>query len=114
MTIHEFYFFKQKSYEALPLDQRANLLFSALPPGGDVPDEGRQLAAVMLRRLLTTDFEAFFSKLPEEQKAQFKTQLLSVLQNEPNPQVGLVLQTSQLYEGLILRTHCRSERNWWI
>ena len=44
----------QKSYEALPLDQKTTLLFSALPAGGDVPEEGRQLAAVMLRRLLST------------------------------------------------------------
>ncbi len=70
------------------MDQKANLLFSALPPGGDVPDEGRQLAAVMLRRLLTSDFEEFFGKLPEEQKVQFKTQVLSLLQNEPNAPVS--------------------------
>lgn len=74
----------QKSYESLPLDQKTNLLFTALPAGGDIPEEGRQLAAVMLRRLLSTEFTEFFSKLNDEQKAQFKNQVLMLLQSEPN------------------------------
>lgn len=77
-------YFLQKSYESLPLDQKANLLFAALTPGGEVPDEGRQLSAVMLRRLLSSEFTEFFKNLPEEQKSQFKAQLLTLLQNEPN------------------------------
>ena len=64
------------------MDQKANLLFASLPPGGEIPDEGRQLAAVMLRRLLSSEFQEFFRKLPEEQKAQFKSQILTLLQNE--------------------------------
>ena len=74
--------FSQKSYESLPLDQKANLLFTSLPPGGEIPEEGRQLAAVMLRRLLSSEFTEFFKNLPQEQKDQFKAQLLSLLQNE--------------------------------
>ncbi len=50
-------------------------------------EEGRQLAAVMLRRLISSEFEAFFPKLPAEQQAQFKGQLLLVLQQEPNKNV---------------------------
>merc|ERR1712156_842344 len=68
----------EKSYEALPLDQKTTLLFSALPAGGDVPEEGRQLAAVMLRRLLSTEFTDFFKNLNDEQEAQFKTQVLTL------------------------------------
>jgi hypothetical protein len=82
------------------VDQKANLLFTALPPGGEVADEGRQLAAVMLRRLLSTDFEEFFGKLPEEQKVAFKAQMLALLQGEPNAQmrrklVDLVAEASR-------------------
>lgn len=77
----------EKSYEALSTDQKAQLLFAALPHGGDIPDEGRQLAAVMLRRLLSTDFEEFFGKLPEEQKVRFKTHMLTLLQSEPTASV---------------------------
>jgi len=90
----------EKSYEALPLDQKTTLLFSALPAGGDVPEEGRQLAAVMLRRLLSTEFTDFFKNLNDEQKAQFKTQVLTLLQNEANAQmrrklVDLVAEVSR-------------------
>jgi len=90
----------EKSYEALPLDQKTTLLFSALPAGGDVPEEGRQLAAVMLRRLLSTEFTDFFKNLNDEQKAQFKTQVLTLLQNEANDQmrrklVDLVAEVSR-------------------
>ena len=78
----------QKQYEAIPLEQKTNLLFAALPPGGEIPEEGRQLGAVMLRRLLSTEFTEFFTKLNDEQKAQFKAQVLSLLQNEPNKQMA--------------------------
>merc|ERR1712029_871189 len=74
----------EKSYEALPLDQKTTLLFGSLTPGGDIPEEGRHLAAVMLRRLLSTEFTEFFKNINEEQKAQFKAQVLTLLQNEPN------------------------------
>ena len=66
------------------MDQKTTLLFSSLPPGGEIPEEGRHLAAVMLRRLLSTDFTEFFKNINDEQKAQFKAQVLSLLQNEPN------------------------------
>ena len=59
-------------------------MFTSLPGTSGIPEEGRQLAAVMLRRLLSSDFEEFFPKLPEEQKAQFKQELLNILQSEAN------------------------------
>ena len=54
----------------------------------------------MLRRLLSTEFTEFFKNLNEEQKAQFKTQVLSLLQNEGNAQmrrkiVDLVAEVSR-------------------
>jgi len=74
----------EQSYEALPLDQRAQLLFTSLPISSGIPDEGRQLAAVMLRRLISNDFTEFYDKLPDEQKSQFKTEMLNLLQSETN------------------------------
>lgn len=41
----------------------------------------------MLRRLLTSEFQEFFGKLPDEQKASFKQELLNMLQQEPNRNV---------------------------
>ncbi len=59
------------------------LLFSALTSEREsVGEEGRQLAAVMLRRAISADWEEFFPKLPAEQQAQFKADLLVILQQE--------------------------------
>jgi len=44
------------------------MLFSALAPASGVNDEGRQLAAVMLRRLLSSDFNSFYSTLGLQQE----------------------------------------------
>ena len=84
LMISIFLFLLQANYEKIPLDQKAQLLFTSLPASSGIPDEGRQLAAVMLRRLLASDFTEFYEKLPEDQKAQFKAQLLSILQTEAN------------------------------
>ena len=58
------------------------------------------MGAVMLRRLLSTEFTEFFKSLNDEQKAQFKTQVLNLLQNEPDNQmrrklVDLVAEVSR-------------------
>ena len=84
----------------MPLDQRAQLLFTSLPASSGIPDEGRQLAAVMLRRLISNDFNEFFDKLNDEQKAQFKNEMLNLLQSEANRNVrrkivDLVAETSR-------------------
>ena len=64
--------------------EKTQLLFSSLPGTSGIPDEGRQLAAVMLRRLLASEFNEFYNPLPEDQKAQFKAQVLTILQQETN------------------------------
>ena len=73
----------EQSYEALPIDQKVPMLFGALTTQTS-GIEARQLAAVMLRRLVTSEFEEFYPKLTPEQQAQFKQDLLAVLQQEPN------------------------------
>ena len=45
------------------------LLFSALTAqSGGVAEEGRSLAAVMIRRVITAEFSEFFPKLTAEQQ----------------------------------------------
>ena len=41
----------------------------------------------MLRRLISNDFSEFFDKLSDEQKAQFKGEMLNILQSEANRNV---------------------------
>jgi len=77
----------EESYEALPIEQKVNLLLGAISNHAEVPEDGRQLSAVMLRRLFSSEFEEFFGKLPDEQKAGLKTQIILSVQNEPNKNV---------------------------
>ena len=41
----------------------------------------------MLRRLFSSEFEEFFAKLPEEQKAALKAQIIVSVQQEPSKTV---------------------------
>ena len=41
----------------------------------------------MLRRLISNDFSEFFDKLSDEQKAQFKGEMLNIMQSEVNRNV---------------------------
>lgn len=74
----------EESYEALPVEQKVNILLGAISNHAEVPEEGRQLAAVMLRRLFSSEFDDFFGKLPEEQKTGLKNQIILSVQSEPS------------------------------
>lgn len=51
----------QKTYENLPVGQRIQLLFNALSSErNSIPVDGRQMAAVMLRRCMTSYGSEFF------------------------------------------------------
>lgn len=79
----------EENYEKLPVEQKITILLgaiSATSPDG-VPEEGRSLAAVMLRRLFSTEFDEFFNKLNAEQQGQLKSQILLSVQNEPSKNV---------------------------
>eukprot|EP00088_Acartia_fossae_P049518 TRINITY_DN5459_c0_g1_i1.p1 TRINITY_DN5459_c0_g1~~TRINITY_DN5459_c0_g1_i1.p1 ORF type:complete len:1108 (-),score=360.91 TRINITY_DN5459_c0_g1_i1:577-3870(-) len=74
----------EETYETVPIEQKVNFLLGAISDHTNVAEDGRSLASVMLRRLFSTDFEEFFAKLPDEQKAQLKNQIILCVQNEPN------------------------------
>ena len=52
------------------MDQKVQLLFSALGSGGSIPEEGRQLAAVMLRRTISSEWEEFFVKVRQTESSR--------------------------------------------
>lgn len=54
---------------------------------GDVTEEGRQTAAVLLRRLFSAEFFEFFPKLPFEQQALLREQLLLTIQMDVSQQL---------------------------
>ena len=66
---------------------QVSLLLGAIGNQAEIPEEGRSLAAVMLRRLFSSEFEEFFAKLPEEQKAALKAQIIVSVQQEPSKTV---------------------------
>jgi len=74
----------EESYESIPTEQKVSFLLTAISNSAGVAEDGRQLAAVMLRRLFSSEFEEFYAKLPDEQKTQLKNQILLCVQNEPN------------------------------
>lgn len=47
----------------MPVEQKVTLLLGAVSNAAEIPEEGRSLAAVMLRRLFSSEFEEFFSKV---------------------------------------------------
>jgi len=74
----------EETYDGIQTDQKVNFLLGAVSDVTGVGEDGRQLAAVMLRRLFSSEFDDFYLKLPEDQKAQLKHQILLCVQNEPN------------------------------
>lgn len=54
---------------------------------GEVTEEGRQTAAVLLRRLFSAEFFEFFPKLPFEQQALLREQLLLTIQMDVSQQL---------------------------
>lgn len=53
----------------------------------DIGEDGRQTAAVLLRRLLSAEFFEFFPKLPFEQQTMLREQLLLTLQMDVSQQL---------------------------
>lgn len=71
----------QTAYDGLPAGSRALFLLGALVNQA-AEEQVRVLAAVLLRRLFSTDFDKCFPELPPEAQAQLKDQLLLCIQNE--------------------------------
>lgn len=71
----------QTAYDGIPATNRVLFLLGALGPAAGAEDV-RALAAVLLRRLLSTEFEECFPKLPAETQAQVKQQLLVGIETE--------------------------------
>ena len=61
-SLLKFLSFKE-SYEQLPVEQKVSILLGAVSNAAEIPTEGRSLAAVMLRRLFSNEFEEFFGKV---------------------------------------------------
>lgn len=93
------HFIHQDAYNNIPTETKVIHLVGAIQ-NADVGEEGRQTAAVLLRRLFSAEFFEFFPKLPFEQQTALREQLLLTLQMEVSQQlrrkVGHILYKSVL------------------
>lgn len=71
----------ETAYDVIPASNRVLFLLGAMGPTAG-PEEMRVLAAVLLRRLLSTEFDTTFPKLPVANQQQIKEQLLQSIENE--------------------------------
>lgn len=71
----------EEAYSNLPIETKVSHLLSAIHNVG-LSEEPRQMAAVLLRRLFSTDFADFYPKLPPESQQQLKEQVLLGIQLE--------------------------------
>ncbi|XP_047523500.1 importin-5 [Pieris napi] len=76
----------EEAYNNISTETKVVFLVGAIQ-NADLAEEARQTAAVLLRRLLSAEFFEFFPKLPFEQQAMLREQLLLTLQMDVSQQL---------------------------
>lgn len=76
----------QEAYSNLPVESKVTHLLAAIHNAG-IGEESRQMAAVLLRRLFSNEFQEFYPKLPPEAQAQLKDQIILAVQQEQSDQM---------------------------
>ncbi|CAG9576082.1 unnamed protein product [Danaus chrysippus] len=76
----------EKVYNDIPTETKVVHLVGAIQ-NADLGEEARETAAVLLRRLLSAEFFEFFPKLPFDQQAMLREQLLLTLQMDVSQQL---------------------------
>ncbi|XP_018786475.1 PREDICTED: importin-5 isoform X1 [Bactrocera latifrons] len=74
----------EDAYNNLPCDVKVTHLLGTIH-NGQQSEEARQMAAVLLRRLFTSEFTEFYKELPQESQAQLLQQILLAVQQEVTP-----------------------------
>ncbi|CAK9814312.1 Ipo5 [Anthophora quadrimaculata] len=71
----------EEAYNNLPVDSKVTFLLTSLC-NATLTEEMRAMAAVLLRRLFSSEFIDFYPKIPPEAQVQLKEQILLSVQNE--------------------------------
>ncbi|RXN01964.1 Importin-5 [Acipenser ruthenus] len=74
----------EETYENIPGPSKITFLLQAVRDA-TVAEEARQMAAVLLRRLLSSAFDEVYPTLPEDMQNAIKTELLMGIQTEASP-----------------------------
>ncbi|XP_033332142.1 karyopherin beta 3 [Megalopta genalis] len=71
----------EEAYNNLPVESKVTFLLTSLC-NATLMEEMRAMAAVLLRRLFSSEFMDFYPKIPPEAQVQLKEQILLSVQNE--------------------------------
>ncbi|XP_011878216.1 PREDICTED: importin-5 [Vollenhovia emeryi] len=71
----------EEAYGNLPVESKVTFLLNTVC-NGTLAEEMRAIAAVLLRRLFSSEFVDFYPKIPPEAQVQLKEQILLSVQNE--------------------------------
>lgn len=99
----------EEVYDKIPVAQKVAYLVAALR-NADNAIEVRTLAAVLLRRLFTNDFNDWWPTVPEELQFGVKTELMKAIQEELTPPVKRKIcdATAELARNLIDDTNTQT------
>lgn len=92
----------ESTYDTIPAETKVPYLLNSMR-NVTTSEDVRQMAAVLLRRLFSNEFEEFYPKLTPEGKAHLKEQLLYAIHNETSPNLRKKIcdVTSELARNLI-------------
>ncbi|KAI3366277.1 hypothetical protein L3Q82_009751 [Scortum barcoo] len=76
----------EETYDTIPGQTKITFLLQAIRDGS-AAEEVRQMAAVLLRRLLSSSFEEIYPGLTLEMQTAIKTELLTSIQQETSPNI---------------------------
>ncbi|XP_068165372.1 importin-5 isoform X2 [Antennarius striatus] len=76
----------EEAYDTIPGQNKITFLLQAVRDAS-AAEEVKQMAAVLLRRLLSSSFEEIYPGLTLEMQAAIKTDLLTIIQQEASPNI---------------------------
>ncbi|KAK2719944.1 importin-5-like [Artemia franciscana] len=76
----------EATYDTIPLDAKVTFLVQSMN-NQTYGEELRNIAAVLLRRLLSNEWNQYYDKLPVEGQSAFKAEVLAAVQREPSASV---------------------------
>lgn len=76
----------EEAYKGLAIEQKVTCLVNAISTV-HLSEEARSMAAVLLRRLFSSEFTEFYPKIPPEAQKQLKEQILLSVQNEQSTNI---------------------------
>ena len=88
----------EETYDGVPAVTKIPLLVATMQTAAG--PEVRSMAAVLLRRIYTSNFEEFWPQFPPEAQAALKAQMLLSIQQEPTPNIRKKVENRNLSRSI--------------